>query len=396
MSSPWSSQYPSTSHSRNQIYTSESYKNAAQTYYTPNVPRMTMSSSPPLSSSPPMTPYSRRQDALIRSSPEIGSDALFHGAREHMNGPSSAWGSRYSSNGYPERAFTPSKHDYFSNHSYPFSSEFDVSEYSEDVDHDIPEVDSPQTSDSAPGRNSVFFSDTEEEENNGNDEFSFGHSGYRATFFRTSAERGQWKSHPIPLKPTPLAQARSSICIPSRLPTPILVESTRTTSEPAPSTVTGLGFSIEPDQHDNLCGEEGSSPILMENVTKSELEHRAESPHMPSMTSDWESMPDIDGDNHEYERPSSPLPPSSPMSYLASRSVSPASSFLMRSSSPLSEISSLDEEERQVDEADSIGHSNIEEKIRYSVPTSVSLEFLYGFFLIFFTHIFSLGFGCRY
>ena len=384
MSSQWSSQYPSTSHSRNRIYTNEPYKRSAQTYYTPSAPRMAPSSSPPLSSSPPMTPYSARHtrsDALIRSSPEIGSDALFHGVREHMNDPPSAWSTRYSSNGYPERAFTPLKHDYFSAQSYPFSSEFDVSEYSEDVDREIPEADSEHTSDGAPGRNSVFFSDTEEEETNWNDGLSFGHGGYRTTFFRTSAERGQWKSHPIPLKSTPLAQARNSISIPSRMPTPGLVDSTRTASEPAPSTLTGLGFSVEPDKDENLCSEDGSHPISLENVTESELQHEDVSPPtMPSLTSDWESMPDIDGD---YERPSSPLPPSSPMSYLASRSVSPASSSLMRSSSPLSEISSLDQDERQTDEAESINDSNIEVKIRYSesVHPSVSLKVLLGFFL---------------
>ena len=345
-----------------------------------------------------MTPYSTRHarsDALIRSSPEIGSDALSYRVREHMNDPSSAWGPRYSSNG-PERAFTPSKHDYFSTYSYPLSSEFDVSEYSEDVDHDIPEVDSEHTSDSAPGRNSVFFSDTEEGGNRWNDGFSFGHSGYRTTFFRTSAERGQWKSHPIPFKSTPLAQARSSGCIQSRLPTPVLVNSTRTNSEPAPSTVTGLGFSAEPEQCDDLHHEDGPLPISLEN-TECELQHDAESPH--TLTSDWESMPDIDGDRDGYERPSSPLPPSSPMSYLASRSVSPASSLLMRSSSPLSEISSLDQEERQTDEAESvrIGRPGNEVKIRCSVSvlTSVSWSFLYDF-SYFFTHIFYAGFGCRH
>ena len=364
---------------------------------------MTLSSSP-LSSSPPLTPHltrHARSDALIRSSPEIGSDALFHGVREHMNDPSSAWGPRYSSNGYPERAFTPLKYDDFSTHSYSLSSEFDVSEHSEDVDHDIPEVYSEHTSDSAPGRNSVFFSDTEEEENHWNNEFSFGHSGYRTTFFRTSAERGQWKSHPIPLKPTPLVQARSSVCVPSRLPTPVLVDSTRTNSEPAPSTVTGLGFSVEQDQHDSLvCGEGSPLPISLENVTESELQREVESPHtMPlSLTSDWESMPDIDGD-HGYERPSSPLPPSSPMSYMASRSVSPASSPMMRSSSPLSEISSLDQEERQTDEVECvrIGHPDNEVKIRNSVsiPTSVSWNFLYDFSYVL-THIFYVEFGCRH
>ena len=375
-----------------------------------------------------MTPYSTRHahsDALIRSSPEIGSDALLHGVREHINDPSPAWGPRYSSNGYSERAFTPMKHDYFSTHSYPPSSEFDASEYSEEVDRDIPEVDSEHTSEGAPGRSSVFFSDTEEEENHWNDEFSYGHGGYRTTFFRTSAERGRWKSHPIPLKSTPLAQARSSVGISSRLPTPVIVDSTRTNSEPAPSTMSGLGFSVESDQHDNQRSEDGPHPISLENVPEGKLQREADtipsltsdwesmpdidggyerpssplppsSPHtMPSMTSDWESMPDIDGDEHGYERPSSPLPPSSPMSYLASRSVSPASS-LMRSSSPLSEISSLDQEERQTDGVESvyIADPEIEVKIRYSASlrTSVSWNFLCNF-AMFFTHISYVGFG---
>lgn len=325
-----------------------------------------------------MTPYSTRRarsNALIRSSPEIGLDTLFHSVHEHMDDPSSACGPRYSSNGYPERAFLPLKHDYFAIDSYPPPSDFDVSEYSEDVDHDIPEVDSEHTSDSAPGRNSVFFSDTEEEEICGNnDEFNFGHSGCRTTFFRTSAERGQWKSHPIPFKSTPLPQARSSTSIPSRLPTP--VDSARTNSEPAPSTVSGLRFSVEPDHYDNLPGANDSPPNLSENVAESELPHEAESPlTIPFLTSDWQSMPDIDGDGHKYERPSSPLPPSSPMSYSASRSVSPALSPLTRSSSPLSELSSLDEE-RHADEVEDvlIGHPDIQVKIRSSLsgPTFVS------------------------
>ena len=316
-----------------------------------------------------MTPYLTRHthsDALIRSSPEIGLDTFFHTVREHD--PSSTWSRRYS-NGYSERAFTPSKQDYFSTHSYPPLSDFDVSEYSEDVDHDTPEVDSEHTSYSAPGRNSVFLSDTEEEDNYGiNNEFSFGNGGYRTTFFRTSAERGQWKSHPMPLKSTPLPQTRSSASIPSRLPTPVLVDSTRTNSEPAPPAVTGLGFS---DQCDNLHGVDDSLPVSSKNVAESGLQHEAESPHtMPSLTSDWESMTDVDGDRHTYERPSSPLPPSSPMSYSASGSSSP-----MRSSSPLSETFSLDEE-RYANKAESgrIGPPDIEVKIRSSVstPTFVS------------------------
>ena len=146
----------------------------------------------------------------------------------------------------------------------------------------------------------------------------------------------------------------------------------------------------------NVRAEDGPLPISLGHITESKLQHEVEYPrNMPSLTSDWESMPDIDGDTHEYERPSSPLPPSSPMSYLASRSVSPASSPLMRSSSPLSEISSLDQEERQTDEAESIGHPNIEIKIRrsVSVPTSVSWNFLYDFTYVLYAYIY-VGYGC--
>ena len=344
---------------------------------------MAPSSSPPRSSSPPMTPYSirhARSDALIRSSPEIASDTLFHSVRDHMEDPSFAWARRSSSHGYAERAYAPLKHDYFSSHNYPPPSDFDVSEYSEDMNHDVPDVDSGHTSDSAPVRNSVFFSDSEEE-NHGNDEFAFEHSGYRTTFFRTSAERGQWKSHPIPFKSTPLPQAQRSASIPSRLPTPVLVDSTRTNSEPAPSTVIGLGFSVQLDQYDDLPGTDGGSlPNSFENVAESELQPEAESPHtMPSLASDWESIPDIEVDAHEYDRPSSPLPPSSPMSYsesILSRSVSLASSPMIRSSSPLSEISSLDQEERNGDDMD-----DLEVKIRSSVstPTFVSWKSLCNF-----------------
>ncbi|KAF8800792.1 hypothetical protein BYT27DRAFT_7174996 [Phlegmacium glaucopus] len=369
MSSQASSRYPSTVHPRMRIYTTDSYKN----YYTPYEPCMARSSSPIRSSSPPMTPSSirhARSDAFIRSSPEISSDTLFHGVREHIEDPSSAWGPRYSSNGYPDRAYTPSKHDYFSIHRYPPPSDFDVSEYSEDVDHDNLEADSEHMTDSPPGRNSVFFSDTEEEENHGDDEFSFGH-GYRTTFFRTSAERGQWKSNPIPFKSTPLPQVQRSASIPSRLPTP--VDSTRTNSEPAPSTVSGLRFSLKPDQYDNLRDAD-DLPTSFGNIAEGELQPEAESPRtMPSMTSDWESIPDIDVDG--YERPSSPLPPSSPISYSLSRSVSPASSPMMRPSSPLSEVSSLDQEEIQALDMEGVhtGHPDIEVKIRSSVLTPISM-----------------------
>lgn len=342
-----------------------------------------------------MTPYSARHtrsDALIRSSPETGLDTVFQSVREHIDDPSSARSSRFS-NGYPERAFTPLKHDYISTHSYPPPSDIDVSEYSEEVDHEVPEADSEHTSDSAPSHNSVIFSDIEEDENSGNDGFSFGHGGYRTTFFRTSAERGQWKSHPIPFKSTPLPQARSSASIPLRLPTPVSVDSTaRTNSEPALSAAKGLEFSIEPDQYDNPRSVDDPLPISSQNIPESELQPEAESPHtLPSLTSDWESMLDVDVDERRYERPSSPLPPSSPMSYSASRSVSPASS-LMRSSSPLSEVSSLDEEERHpADKVESVrmGHTDIEVKIRSSVSAStfVSWDFLYGFSYVLYGYI---------
>ena len=397
---------PSTSYSTNRIYTTHSYKKSPEIYQTPYQSRMTLSSSPARSSSPPMTPYSTRHaptEALIRSSPEIVPDTLFNGVREHIGDSSSAWSTRYPSNGYPERAWTPLKRGNLSIYGYRSSSDFDVSEYSEDVDHDLPEVDSDHTSDSVPGRKSLFLSDTEDEENNEHDEFSFGHGGYRTTFFRTSAERGRWKSHPIP---APLPQTQRSTSIPTRLPTPVLVDSTRINSEPAPSTVTALEFSVQSDQYNDLCEADRSLPISFEKAAGDELQPETESPHtIPSLTSDWDSIPDIDLDGPEYERPSSPLPPSSPISYpisILSGSISPFSSPVMRSSSPLSETSSLDYEERHTDEVASVhmDHPDIDIKIHplESAPTFVSwvLPCDYLVFLTHTSHIFYLGLGCRH
>ena len=159
--------------------------------------------------------------------------------------------------------------------------------------------------------------------------------------------------------------------------------------------MTGFRSSVEPDHYDNIPDADAPLPISFESVTESGSQPEAESPHtMPSLTSDWESIPDIDVDGQEYERPSSPLPPSSPMSYsvsILSRSVSLASSPEMRPSSPLSEISSLDQEERQVGDVENVHmcRPDTEIKIRSSLSpaTFVSRASFYDF-LIFFTHIF--------
>ena len=239
-----------------------------------------------------------------------------------------SWG--YTSK-YPGSAYTYSDRD------FPPTSDFDASELSEDVDLEL-------TSDSAPGPGSGVSSDSEDEEPQEDDDFgfSFSYEGNRTTFFRTSAERGQWKSNPMPLKPT-LLQSRKSAPMHSRVATPTLVNPLRTISEPARSSSTPMVSSDAP-QHlpDHITLETTSRDvpisILVDPITVS-MEDGVESPHtLPSLSSDRESSLDVDVDT-----PSSPLPPSSPpmspMSFsvsIVSRSVSPL--LFGRDSSPLSEV----------------------------------------------------------
>ncbi|KIM45580.1 hypothetical protein M413DRAFT_24753 [Hebeloma cylindrosporum] len=263
------------------------------------------SSSPQRSSSPLRTPYLSRHVhsyAYIRSSPEITPESAFRGVNEHMDDFS--WGyasSKYAYNQPPA---------FLADRDFPPTSDFDAS----DIDLEV-------TSDSAPGPSSGISSDSEDEEAQEEDDFgfSFSYEGNRTTFFRTSAERGQWKSNPMPA-------LRKSAPTHSRVATPTLISPLRTISEPAPAASTEV-----PQQQ--LSPDHTLDPIMPL------MEDQVESPHtVPSLSSDRESSFDADVDT-----PSSPLPPSSPplspMGFsvsIVSRSVSPL--FFERDSSPLSEV----------------------------------------------------------
>jgi len=292
--------------------------------YSPDTYRATYSSSPPRSSSPIRTPYSSKHVhsyAYIRSSPEITPESTFRGVMDDFS-----WGHAYVPSKYPGSAYI---HD----RDFPPTSDFDASEFSEDVDLEL-------TSDSAPGPSSGISSDSEDEEPQEEDDFgySFSYEGNRTTFFRTSAERGQWKSNPVPT----FLQTRKSVPTHSRVATPTLINPLRTISEPAPASSTPKVITEAPQplpDHSKLETTSRDIPISIPiDPITAPMEDEVESPHtLPSLSSDRESSLDVD-----IDAPSSPLPPSSPplspVSFsvsIVSRSVSPI--LFARDSSPLSE-----------------------------------------------------------
>ena len=128
---------------------------------------------------------------------------------------------------HPQNALSGSA--YIHDHDFPPTSDFDTSELSEDVDLEL-------TSDNAPGPSPGISSDSEDEGPQEKDDFGFSSSyeGNRTTFFRKSAERGWWKSNPMPT----LLQTRKSAPTHSRVVTPTLINPLRTISEPEPSSST--------------------------------------------------------------------------------------------------------------------------------------------------------------
>lgn len=379
MSVPLSFQSSSLGHDRRRPFTQDLYRKPTATSSYRYDAYSAFSSSPPGSSSPPRTPYSTGHAygyADIRSSPQIPVD-VFRGVGEHIEDQSS-W-SRYSAREpikYSASAYTrgPYNTTYLPDHDYPPRSNFDVSTFSEDVSHDVPDLDSEPASDSAPA-SSVVFTDSEEEEEKEEEDgdshgFSFGSEGFRTTFFRTSAERGQWKSNPMAYRPAAsLLPTRKSAPTESRVATPTLfVNPTRPISEPAPSTTSASTpdfLSSEkqdlPDRATEATTWNSGNSIPIIPPTDEDVE----SPHtLPSLSDDRESSVDVD----DHDLPSSPLPSSSPpMSPtsitvgMLSRSVSPVSlaydAFSMRSSSPLSELPDDDEDLEEI--GDSLGNSDV-------------------------------------
>ncbi|KAG6860109.1 hypothetical protein C0995_015609 [Termitomyces sp. Mi166 len=172
------------------------------------------------------------------------------------------------------------------------------------------------------------FIDSEEEDDEDDSEgLSFTSFDTRATFFRISAERGQWRYDPPPQR-LPALHRQSA---PMSSPPPIsgLNMPERPISEPLPSTSTPPPQSSHAEEQGGCDAEVSSSESLTENgnvngVSSSDLSSL-------SSTSDRESTDvEMDTDVHLHERAYSPLPPSSPP--LSSPSPAP----ILRSISPLS------------------------------------------------------------
>jgi len=306
------------------------------TYRKPSQPELdgylTYSSSPARSSSPPSTPYSARRDtgnAYIRSSPDVPVDALYTQRAVDI------W----------ERRAHPSK----SLFSSPFASGSSIYDHHYSSGHGYQEDAYSQLLGSDGLRSDILSESDEEMEDISR--VRSDDSSYRTTFFRVSAERGLWRSDPIPLiktNPSTL-QARKSVPTFSRVPTPQPI-TIRTVSEPAPSNnsqTTGFysekedGRALEPS--DSLAVDARLQPTLFTQSDDSNPEDEASSPRtLPSLIVDESSEGDV---NAELDVPSSPLPPSSPpLSPLSrsisiiSRSSSPLSLVFERNSSPLSEL----------------------------------------------------------
>lgn len=234
-----------------------------------------MPSSPTRSSSPPVTPCSLRQKyriAYIHSSPPPPFDIHAHA---HPMSQESVISSRYRQS--------------YASGSTLYSCECESSPFA-----------------------------TDDGEESG---YSFAAESPRSTFFTISAERGRWKTDPMPRK----LQSQPRIC--KSEPTPSRFPSLSSSSEPA------SGYDPQPEEMPS-CESELETPVSDFADT------------LPSLASDRESSVGLD----PLLTPLSPLPPSSPpLSPLSS----PLSSPLLLSSplsSPFSDKLSLEEEPVMVSE----------------------------------------------
>ncbi|KAF8629301.1 hypothetical protein AX15_003518 [Amanita polypyramis BW_CC] len=188
----------------------------------------------------------------------------------------------------------------------------------------------------------------------GNDEvrYSFDNSS-RSTFFMISAERGRWKTDPMPRK----VHSQSRICKSqprsSRSPS---LSSFRLSSDATPSQEPPKFYDTQPEEIPSY-----------ENQLQTPVSDSADT--LPSLASDRDSSIDLDA----LATPLSPLPPSSPplsppSTHLVPVLPSPVSSPLLLSSplsSPISDELSLEEESVMAScGEDSIVRSDLTESVR--------------------------------
>lgn len=196
----------------------------------------------------------------------------------------------------------------------------DVEEYSDVADTHL--FHNNMASDIPPSHASVFYTDSEEEDHDLEDELYLD-TASRATFFRVSEERGQWKNDPVPFQPQPSHHQRNSMPTSSRpvVPSP----DRRLASEPA-------GISMNPNH--TICEDVDFSPAFTPESDDRQASYDADVDS--ELISSESEMPDEDN------RPYSPLPPSSPplssMSFSVSPVIGPMSPSSVSALPPLSPV----------------------------------------------------------
>ncbi|KAF9010823.1 hypothetical protein BDQ17DRAFT_945193 [Cyathus striatus] len=333
-----------------------------------------LSFSPMRESSPPLSPHSvgeRRSYAYIRgSSPRLSPGGYHYPSDVNYCAYQDPYlGGKFALPGI-RTVFGEDNYDHHRHH-HGIPSEFDASESSEDAESSpqsdpLDRLHQPTTSTST----SMFDSEEEQEEDD-EEGLSFRETGLRATFFRTSAERGQWRADPIlPYQQSLLLQMRKSEPVPS--PTATTIENSlggiqRRISEPALITSKDTFLPADPsDGHESevSCDPQLSSvgSALAGGCISAAL-GSSDKGRYPSSAA--ESSPIVD------TRPA--LPPSSPLPALTpemSPDVLPESESEATeppaSSEPSEEISEpsdvLEEGEKMVDEviADAVMEAGVE------------------------------------
>lgn len=281
------------------------------------------SSSHACSSSPPMTPFSQHNsyNYHIKSSPRLGSSFdLGPDDTDHVLFLSN-WRRSHSRTIDPTTTAKPqfslpSFRSAFASDDDPLTSDYYHSELDTGYERSI-------------DNSSVFFSDSEDEDDGHAPEeeegYSFENVDARAVYFEESSERGRWKSDPLPPKYQSQSLRKSA---PTTLQSPLSTSSQplRPISEPAPS-------KTDPDSDEFQDHSRAASVMSSSSLLDSDSP-----PTIPSLSSDKTSNEGVDDHHHARFLPPLPSssPPASPLSV-----TSPLSPMLLPiSESSLASISS--------------------------------------------------------
>ena len=287
------------------------------------------SSPPPSSSSPPMTPFLAENHVYshTRSSPGIASEHE-HYAKSDLP---SAWDRNDTRYQTAKASVVLPSFKSSTNNEAPPLFRYDASALYDDANTHFREERSYSPPDIAMRHRSTFY---DSEEDDQEEDAGFGYElDARATFFSTSAERGQWRHDPLPARVHTRSEMRKSLPTWSPPALPGLQLVTRPISEPAPSSRGSLYPSTLPDEHEDAS--EASFTFHMSSDHQAMMCDARQS--LPSLMSDRDTSPE-----QEEMHSSSPLPPSSPpLSHTffphspMARSISPLS-FAPSSPPPMS------------------------------------------------------------